>query len=161
MKNMVCFDMDGTIADLYNVKDWLPKLRSENASPYLDAKPIYDMKRLNEVCSLLQKAGYEIQIITALSKGASPEYKKAIREAKRAWLDKWGFVYDHFHGVDYTTNKSKVIYRDLRKGGSAILIDDEARHTDSWRWGKTITPDENLIAELLNLLPKDLREELI
>lgn len=160
-RNMICFDLDGTLADLYNVPDWLSKLRAEDASPYKEAKPLYDMKRLNEICSLLQKAGYEIQVITALAKEASPEYKKAIREAKRAWLDKWGFVYDHFHGVDYKTNKSKVIYRDLRKGGHALLVDDEERHTKAWKWGETLTPDENLLAELANLLPKDLREELV
>ena len=45
MKKMICFDMDGTIADLYNVPNWLPKLRAEDASPYEDAAPIYDMNR--------------------------------------------------------------------------------------------------------------------
>lgn len=159
-RNMICFDMDGTIANLYAVTDWLPKLRAEDASPYKEAKPMWDMKRLNEVCSLLQKAGYEIQIITALCKNASPEYKKAIREAKRAWLDKWGFVYDHFHGVDYNTNKREVIRRDLREGGSALLVDDEKRHTDSWNWGATINPAEvDLIEALWKLVPDELKED--
>ena len=31
---MICFDMDGTIADLYAVPNWLDKLRAEDASPY-------------------------------------------------------------------------------------------------------------------------------
>lgn len=30
---MICFDMDGTIADLYAVPNWLDKLRAEDASP--------------------------------------------------------------------------------------------------------------------------------
>ncbi len=158
MRQIIAFDMDGTLADLYGVEDWLSKLRAEDPSPYTDCEPLVDMDKLNEVCALLQKAGYEIQIITALSKDASPEYKKAIREAKKAWLDKWGFVYDHFHGVDYKTPKKEVIRRDMKKGGDAILIDDETRHTDKWNWGDTINPtEEDLIAALIALLPEDLQ----
>ena len=29
---MICFDMDGTIADLYGVSGWLDDLRAENPS---------------------------------------------------------------------------------------------------------------------------------
>lgn len=160
MTKIICFDMDGTIADLYSVSDWLKKLRAEDPSPYTEARPLVNMDELNEVCALLQKAGWEIQIISALSKDASPEYKKAIRKAKRAWLDKWGFVYDHFHGVDYKTPKKEVIRRDMRDGGEAILVDDEARHTNNWNWGRTIDPTMgDLIGILRNLLPQERQEE--
>ena len=37
---MVCFDMDGTIADLYGVNGWLEMLREENARPYGIANPM-------------------------------------------------------------------------------------------------------------------------
>lgn len=37
---MICFDMDGTIADLYAVPNWLDKLRAEDASPYADAPAV-------------------------------------------------------------------------------------------------------------------------
>ena len=33
MLKMICFDMDGTIADLYAVPNWLEKLRAYDASP--------------------------------------------------------------------------------------------------------------------------------
>ena len=36
----VYFDMDGTIANLYNVEGWESKLRAEDASPYADASPL-------------------------------------------------------------------------------------------------------------------------
>lgn len=175
-KKIIAFDMDGTLADLYGVEGWLPMLRSEDPTPYAMAKPLVDMEKLNEVCALLQKAGWEIQIITALSKGASPEYKKAIREAKKAWLEKWGFIYDKFHGVDYKTPKCEVIRKDMgdvtiklarmihgaigyEDMPEAILVDDEARHTDRWGWGRTINPTENdLISALLELLPEELEE---
>lgn len=162
MAKIICFDMDGTIADLYKVEDWLSKLQAEDTSPYKEAKPLVDMNRLNEVCALLQKAGWEIQIITALAKNASLEYKKAIREAKKAWLEKWGFVYDHFHGVDYKTPKKEVIRREMKRApddSEAILIDDEERHTNRWKWGRTINPlAQDILEELWRLIPADLEE---
>lgn len=169
---IVAFDMDGTIANLYGVPDWLSKLRAEDASPYEDAEPLVDMKKLNEVCSLLQQAGWEIQIITALSKDASPEYKKAIRAAKKAWLDKWGFIYDKFHGVDYNTPKCEVLRYTMPMGlrvakmceeywgedwvPEAVLVDDEARHLNRWGWGRTIDPNTvDIIEALKDLLPEE------
>lgn len=172
INKIVCFDMDGTLCDLYGVADWLPKLRAEDPSPYEEAEPLVDMARLNETVALLQKAGWEIQVITALSKDASPEYKEAIRAAKKAWLNKWGFVYDRFHGVDYKTPKCEVIRRQMGCGmrdmewmydegaSEAILIDDETRHINRWGWGRAINPAEtDIIDELLTLLPPELMEE--
>ncbi len=48
-KPMICFDMDGTIADLYNVPNWLERLQAEDATPYLEAKPLWDMECLNNI----------------------------------------------------------------------------------------------------------------
>lgn len=174
MANIICFDMDGTIADLYGVEGWLDMLRAEDPTPYAVAEPLVDMDKLNEVCALLQKAGWEIQVITALSKNASPEYKDAIREVKRAWLAKWGFIYDHFHGIDYATPKCEVLRRQMPAGmkvyrmcdeywgnelPEAILVDDEARHTDRWGWGRVINPTEgDLIENLRKLLPSGLED---
>ena len=42
----IYFDMDGTIADLYNVENWLPKLRAEDASPYVEAEIMVDASEL-------------------------------------------------------------------------------------------------------------------
>ena len=49
MNKMVCFDMDGTIADLYGVKGWLEYLQAENPWPYLAARPMCDMDALRDV----------------------------------------------------------------------------------------------------------------
>lgn len=172
---IVAFDMDGTLANLYGVPDWLAKVRAEDPSPYAEAEPLVDMEKLNEVCALLQKAGWEIQIITALSMGASPEYKAAIRAAKLGWLKKWGFIYDRFHGVDYETPKCEVLRRDMPIGlkvarmceeyrgqdfmPEAVLVDDESRHTDRWGWGRTIDPTAGDLVEALKaLLPPGMVE---
>ena len=47
-RRSINFDMDGTIADLYGVKDWLALLRSENPTPSRTAAAIRDMAALNE-----------------------------------------------------------------------------------------------------------------
>ena len=149
---MICWDMDGTIASLYGVDNWLSKLRAEDPSPYEDAAPMWDMELLNYVCELLRAAGWEINIITWLSKNSSEEYKDAVREAKRAWLEKWGFIYDHFHGIQYGATKADSV-RDRAK--NAILIDDNEKVRAGWHLGKTIDPTQtNVIEELLRLLMK-------
>ena len=33
----IWFDMDGTLADLYGVENWLEKLRASDPSPYAEA----------------------------------------------------------------------------------------------------------------------------
>ena len=66
MKNlpkMICFDMDGTIADLYSVNGWLADLRAENPRPYLEARPMCDMEELREVLEMFRQMGTEIRII--------------------------------------------------------------------------------------------------
>ena len=61
---MIYFDMDGTIADLYGVKNWLPRLRDEDAAPYLEAKPMCNMVILSELLIEAKAQGYGIGIIT-------------------------------------------------------------------------------------------------
>ena len=43
MNRTLVFDMDGTIANLYGVENWLEDLRSFNPRPYIVAEPMYDM----------------------------------------------------------------------------------------------------------------------
>lgn len=150
---MVCFDMDGTIADLYAVDDWLSKLRAEDTTPYIDAEPMWDMMKLAEVLNLVKQAGIEVRIITWLSKQSSEEYKDAVREAKRAWLEKWGFIADHFHGVQYGATKADSVRKYLNENETAILIDDNLKVREGWTLGETVDPTTcDLIAYLNNLL---------
>lgn len=151
-RRSINFDMDGTIADLYGVKDWLSLLRSENPAPYLMAVPMCDMSELNKVCELLRAEGWEINIITWLSKDSSEEYKNLVREAKRAWLEKQGFHYDHFHGVQYGATKADSV-RD--RYDVSILVDDNEKVRNGWHLGDTIDPTAvNIIEKLSELLEK-------
>lgn len=153
MKKLICFDMDGTIADLYAVENWLEMLRAYNAEPYETAEPMWDMTELNKVLVQLKANGYEIAIITWLSKESTTEYDNAVRLAKKKWLEDMGFVYDYFHGVKYGTTKADTIRRYMEHYESAILVDDNDKVRNGWTLGDTINPTkEDVIKALKGLL---------
>lgn len=148
---MICFDMDGTIADLYSVPNWLDKLRAEDASPYAEAAPMWDMKALREILLKLIDKGYEIRIISWLSKDSTEDYKTAVRKAKKEWLKKYNFPAEKCHFVAYGTTKADCIRRIA--DAPAILIDDNKKVRDGWHMGRTIDPMNcDLIAELEKLV---------
>ena len=152
MVKMICFDMDGTIADLYGVDNWLAKLRAEDASAYTEAVAMWDMEELNSVLRALQNKGIEIRVITWLSKDSSEEFKIATRKAKREWLEKVNFPFDKFHGVQYGATKADSIRNSLASNETAILIDDNDKVRNGWSLGKTINPTTENIIEVLKKL---------
>ena len=146
---MVCFDMDGTIADLYAVENWLPMLRAFDPTPYAIAEPMWDMAELASLLTQVQAIGIEVRIITWLSKDSNAEYDKAVRTAKRDWLEAQGFPFDHFHGVQYGATKADSIRRYLADDETAILFDDNAQVRNGWHMGEAIDPVECDILEVL------------
>lgn len=146
---MICFDMDGTIADLYGVPGWLEMLRAYDPTPYAEAAPMWDMTELADLLYQAQAIGIEIRIITWLSKESTPEYDRDVREAKREWLEAQGFPFDHFHGVRYGATKADSIRKYLEPGETAILFDDNAKVRNGWHMGKAIDPIECDILEIL------------
>lgn len=148
MKALV-FDMDGTIADLYNVDNWLYDLRHGSVRPYLEAKPIYDMNKLCAVLERLQFCGWMICITSWVAIGASKEYSKAIKQAKKQWLDDYGFPYDKISVVKYGRTKADST---RKLGGYQILFDDNEKIRKSWTLGDSVDANENIIPFLENLL---------
>ena len=149
MKNLV-FDMDGTIANTYEVKGWLEMLRAENPKPYIEAKPMWDMEKLAEVLNKFRANGGLVIIVTWLSMDSTEEYKDSTRAAKLEWLKKWGFPYDHFHGVQYGTTKANCVRRYIDEG---ILFDDNAKIREGWHLGEAINPCEvNIIKFIEKIL---------
>lgn len=151
MKNvkMVVFDMDGTIADLYSVNGWLEMLRAFDPTPYIEAKPMWDMEELATVLNGLRVVGIEVRIVTWLSMETTKEYDSAVRLAKREWLEQYGFPFDHFHGVAYGATKADSVRRYLAENEGAILIDDNAKVREGWHLGEAIDPTEINIVEYL------------
>ena len=146
---MICFDMDGTIADLYGVPNWLEMLRAFDPTPYTQAEPMWDMTELADLLHEVQAIGIEIRIITWLSKESTADYDRAVREAKREWLEAQGFPFDHFHGVKYGATKADSVRRYLGEDDTAILFDDNAKVRQGWTMGEAIDPIETDILDFL------------
>lgn len=148
---IIVFDMDGTVADLYGVKNWLPQLRAENPAPYAEAAPMWDMEKLNNVLNALREKGHYINVVSWLSKNSTQGYKAKVRKAKKEWLAHY-MPTDYMHFVQYGTPKAKVIKK-WAKDTEAILIDDEAKNREAWTLGRTIDPTScDLIKALSDLL---------
>lgn len=128
MKTIV-FDMDGTIADLYGVDDWLNDLINGNTRPYDIAKPLVNMSALARVLNGLQKKGYIINIISWTSKNGTAEYNERVKVAKLKWLSKHlkSVKFNNVYIVPYGTPKHKI--------SSGILFDDEKPNRDKWGVG--------------------------
>ena len=153
---MICFDMDGTIADLYAVQNWLPMLRAFDPTPYAVAEPMWDMVKLADLLHLAQAQGIEIRVITWLSKDSNPEYDRAVRTAKREWLEAQGFPFDHFHGVAYGATKADSIRKYLAENETAILFDDNAKVRNGWHMGEAVDPTEvNILDYLADLMAQN------
>lgn len=149
VEKAIVFDMDGTLADLYSVLNWLEKLRSYDATPYSAAKPIYNAEELIPLIAELKDRGFRIIITSWLSKESTKEYDAAVRKAKKEWLAKYGFPYDEIHLVKYGTPKTKC---SRGKAKYQILVDDNAEVRSKWTLGATIDANENIIPLLKALL---------
>lgn len=150
---MVVFDMDGTIADLYAVPNWLQMLRAEDPTPYAVAEPMWEMEKLADVLNALRVNGIEIRVVTWLSKDSTEEYKDLVRQAKLEWLEEMGFPFDNFHGVQYGATKANSVRRYLAEDETAILFDDNEKVRKGWTLGETVDPTTTNIIEFLeNLL---------
>lgn len=142
----VCFDMDGTIANLYGVDNWLAYLMAEDTKPYEVAKPMVNMSALARRLNSLQRKGYEIGVISWTSKNGSAQYNAEVESAKRAWLAKHlaSVRFDFIAVVPYGVNKSAFASDD-----SDILFDDEAHNREDWRG--TAYDVQNILEVLKNL----------
>lgn len=157
MKNKILvFDMDGTIADLYAVDGWLEKLIAGDESPYVEAKPMYDMDALTAILDILKSLGWEVAVTTWLAKDSTKEYDKKVRQAKKAWLDSFNFPYDHLHMVKYGRTKADCT---RNRGGRQILIDDNKKILRGWTLGEVIdAKDTNVLVAVVDLLLRELKE---
>ena len=142
----ICFDMDGTIANLYGVPNWLENLIAEDVRPYREAEVLLNMNSLARKLNKLQKNGYEIVVISWLSKCGSDSYNQAVTETKKVWLRKHlGSVkFDEINIVKYGTPKSLFC-----KSADDVLFDDEKPNRENWN-GKAY--DVQNILEVLNTL---------
>ena len=143
MAATIFFDMDGTIADLYGVENWLDYLIASDTLPYAVAKPLLKLNSLARVLNRLQREGYRIGVISWLSKSGTEEYNNAVTETKKNWLKKHlaSVHFDEINIVKYGTPKQM-----FARTENDILFDDEEKNRNNWT-GKAF--DVNAIIEIL------------
>lgn len=143
MTKEIWFDMDGTIADLYGVENWLADLLAKNERPYASAKPLVNLSSLARLLNKLQKQGYKIGIVSWLCKNSTADYDDKVIIAKEKWLKNHlpSVNFDSVKIVKYGTYKETVC--NYSKG---ILFDDEENNRRYWNG---IAYDEKNIIEIL------------
>ena len=129
MTKAIYFDMDGTIANLYGVENWLDMIIARDETPYKEAKPMVRMATLARLLNRLQAEGFVIGIISWLAKGSTTEYDRKVESAKIKWLETHlkSVQFNEIHIVKYGTPKEKVA---LNPNG--ILFDDEQKNRENW-----------------------------
>lgn len=144
------FDMDGTIADLYGVDGWLNNLIKEQTRPYREAKAMHNMRELGRILNELQADGWEVNIISWLSKNGSDEYGRRVTATKEKWLERHlGSVqFNNVFIVNYGTEKYTI--------SDGILFDDENHNREEWEKvnGNTAFSPEKIFEVLKELLDK-------
>jgi 5'(3')-deoxyribonucleotidase len=125
MTKAIWFDMDGTIADLYGVENWLDYLIAEDTTPYEIAKGM-NLAPIAKQLNRLTKQGWTVNIVSWTSKKATPEYEMEIAKTKIEWLDRHlpSVTFTDIQILPYGTPKSTV--------GNGILFDDEERNRTEW-----------------------------
>lgn len=146
MTKAIYFDMDGTIANLYGVENWLEKIINEDASLYIEALPLLKLNVLARLLNNLQKKGWTIGIVSWLAKNSSENYDIEVAKAKANWLNSHlaSVKFDEINIVPYGTPKEEVV-----NFPNGILFDDEIQNRENWL-GKAF--DETEILTVLKAL---------
>lgn len=126
---IINFDMDGTIANLYGVEGWLDDLINEDTRPYEIAKPLLNLSVLARELNRLKRIGKTLNIISWTSKSGSVEYNERVKIAKLKWLAKHlpSVKWDNVFIVPYGTPKNEI--------SRGILFDDEIGNRTAWGVG--------------------------
>lgn len=125
----IYLDLDGTVVNFYGVPNWLECLEAQDSTPYRVAKPLVNLSTLARYLNRLQARGYNIGIISWLSKSGTDKFNAEVAEVKRDWLAKHlpSVQWDEIHIVPYGIPKSNCA-----TCPNAILFDDEQRNLNEW-----------------------------
>ena len=147
MTRTIWWDMDGTIANLYGVDNWLEMLRSHDTTPYAEAETMLNMALFARYLHKVQQLGNRIGIISWLSKCPTKEYDDAVTEAKLDWLKKHlpSVNWDNIVIVGYGVPKQEFMETE-----NDILFDDEEPNRANW-YGEAYKP-EDIMAVLRNIV---------
>ena len=159
----IWFDMDGTIADLYKVEGWLPKLRSNDWSVYSECAPRHNYQRINAAVEALTENGWQVGVITWASKGIGwGKDLDAITEVKFDWLCKFfpALADGHFACIPYGYSKADFLEEKMGDCYTVSYLEDDNKEVrQEWRSHsceyvkfKTINASRSFVRELEGLV---------
>lgn len=129
-KQIVYLDMDGTIANLYGIENWLDGLLNEVEGLFLNCEPLVSSEELEKY---FPNEKYELRICSMTPLNASEEYCKVVIEEKNLWLDKYFPQITHRVYMAYGNNKN------LRNCQNHILVDDNEKIRNTFK-GLALAP---------------------
>lgn len=124
--------MDGTIANLYGIENWLPRLRAEDKTIFLECEPMISEK---ELLNKFPTENFEMKILSMTPLNATENYCLDVINQKNEWLNKY------FPSITKRIYKPYGHNKNLKNSKNAILIDDSEPIRNSWR-GIAINPVE-------------------
>lgn len=131
-KTKVYLDMDGTIADLYGINNWLPRLQNEDSTIFLECRPLITEDTLLKI---FPTSHYEIIILSMTPKNATKEYCNGVAAQKNQWLDKY------FPSISKRIFKKYGNNKNLKNSINAILVDDNELIRNNFK-GLALNPNE-------------------
>lgn len=154
MFDAIYFDMDGTIADLYGVENWLERLRASDETPYIEAEPLVNMQKLQDMLESFAMLGITIGVISWLAKGSNKSYDKKVRTAKKQWLETHLPQATECHFIKYGRTKKSAAHCK-----NSILVDDNEKVRQGWTGYATIDATKDILKELKKYL--DIAERML
>lgn len=147
MNITISFDMDGTLNQMYLLPNWLEMLINEDTTPYEIAKPTINFSLLARYLNKLQKYGYNLQVVSWLSKNGTEKYNQAVTIAKLQWLKKHlpSVVWNDIQILPYGTPKEKYCYTT-----DDVLFDDE--ELNRIKWTGIAFDEKNILKNLKKIL---------
>ena len=148
-KMRIYFDMDGTLANLYSIDNWVDRLESYDSSVYEEADPLFDFRQFARILNKLQDKGVYIGIISWNSKCGDDKYHEAVKMAKKRWLARHlpSVVWDEIHIIKYGAPKHFNC-----QDNSGILFDDNEEVRKLWNKRGMSFSEKDVIEVLLRLL---------
>lgn len=141
----IYFDLDGTVYPLYTQPLWLERITTlADPTAYAAEETIPDAAEFIDLLIDLVDAGYTIGVTSWCALGSSPEYDKAVRAEKRAWIKKFLPVATEIHIVRYGTPKHRTV-----SDPSGILVDDKPEEVG---WKGRVVHADNMMNELKGLV---------
>jgi hypothetical protein len=142
----VYFDMDGTIADLYNFPNWLSYFENEKEGIFSQLSPMIDAKRLNDAIAKAKAKGHKFGVITWLPKNSTAQYRLKCSLEKIDWIKKnVPELKDNIMTCEYGTSKADVAHANSR----TIIFDDDENVRKDWIKTKGQAYEPSQILEVL------------